>query len=72
MGEYPPVDITEGSIHLLATNYVSHKWKHDRGMAKITRVGVHYFYRWEIHLVIKTLTPENFRDKPTPREVLRL
>lgn len=47
MGEYPLADITEGSTHY-HTNYVSPKWKNDRGMAKITRVGVHYFYRWEI------------------------
>ena len=47
MGEYPLVDITEGSTHY-HTNYVSPSWIKDRGMYKVTRVGVHYFYRWEI------------------------
>lgn len=47
MGEYPLADITEGSTHY-HTNYVAPNWRHDRGMYKVTRVGVHYFYRWEI------------------------
>ena len=59
MGEYPLADITEGSTHY-HTNYVSPKWKNDRGMAKITRVGAHYFYRWEILSVIKTLDSRKF------------
>lgn len=46
-GEFPLADITEGSTHY-HTNYVTPKWRNDRGMAKITRIGVHYFYRWEI------------------------
>jgi hypothetical protein len=39
------VDITEGSTHY-HTNYVNPKWKNDRGMARITSVGTHIFYRW--------------------------
>jgi len=39
------VDITEGSTHY-HTNYVKPAWRHDRGMAKITSVGTHIFYRW--------------------------
>ena len=39
------VDITEGSTHYHAT-YVDPYWTNDRGMAKITQVGSHIFYRW--------------------------
>tara|TARA_B100000989_G_scaffold112292_1_gene82424 strand:+ start:1886 stop:2557 length:672 start_codon:yes stop_codon:yes gene_type:complete len=39
------VDITEGSTHY-HTDYVKPAWRHDRGMAKITSVGTHIFYRW--------------------------
>jgi len=39
------VDITEGSTHY-HTNYVKPAWRHDRGMAKITSVGTHIFYKW--------------------------
>ncbi len=37
--------ITEGSTHYHAT-YVSPKWRTDRGMELIGRVGAHIFYRW--------------------------
>ncbi len=47
MGEYPLADITEGSTHYHA-DYVNPRWASSRGMTKIARVGVHYFYRWEV------------------------
>lgn len=39
------VDITEGATHYHAT-YVNPYWTNDRGMAKITQIGTHIFYRW--------------------------
>jgi spore germination cell wall hydrolase CwlJ-like protein len=39
------VDITEGSTHYHATS-VSPYWISGRGMAKITQIGSHIFYRW--------------------------
>lgn len=41
------VDITEGSTHY-HTVAVFPDWRHDRGMMKISRIGDHLFYRWEI------------------------
>tara|TARA_R110002074_G_scaffold158558_5_gene315639 strand:- start:3248 stop:3913 length:666 start_codon:yes stop_codon:yes gene_type:complete len=38
-------DVTEGSTHY-HTVAISPNWIHDRGMARITQVGSHYFYRW--------------------------
>lgn len=46
-GKYPLVDITEGSTHY-HTIEVAPDWRHDRGMMKISRIGDHIFYRWEI------------------------
>ena len=46
-GKFMLVDITEGSTHYHA-NYVSPKWRHDRGMMYVSRVGDHLFYRWEL------------------------
>jgi spore germination cell wall hydrolase CwlJ-like protein len=42
---YAIADITEGSTHYHAS-YVKPNWIHDRGMAKITQIGQHIFYRW--------------------------
>tara|TARA_B100001094_G_C18191648_1_gene807707 strand:+ start:178 stop:834 length:657 start_codon:yes stop_codon:yes gene_type:complete len=38
--------ITEGATHYHAT-YVKPKWRLDRGMNHIGRVGSHIFYRWD-------------------------
>ncbi len=38
--------ITEGATHYHAT-YVKPKWRFDRGMNHIGRVGSHIFYRWD-------------------------
>ena len=38
--------ITEGATHYHAT-YVKPKWRHDRGMQLVGRIGSHIFYRWE-------------------------
>ena len=46
-GKYPIVDITEGSTHYHTVD-VFPEWRHDRGMMKISRIGDHLFYRWEI------------------------
>jgi N-acetylmuramoyl-L-alanine amidase len=46
-GKYPIIDITEGSTHY-HTIEVAPDWRHDRGMMKISRIGDHIFYRWEI------------------------
>jgi len=46
-GKYPLIDITEGSTHY-HTIEVNPDWRHDRGMMKISRIGDHIFYRWEI------------------------
>lgn len=46
-GKYPLVDITEGSTHYHTVD-VAPEWRHDRGMMKISRIGDHIFYRWEI------------------------
>ena len=43
-GEYR--GITEGATHYHAT-YVKPKWRHDRGMQLVGRIGSHIFYRWE-------------------------
>ena len=43
-GEYR--GITEGATHYHAT-YVKPKWRHDRGMNLVGRIGSHIFYRWE-------------------------
>ena len=40
------VDITEGSTHY-HTTAVSPYWIGGRGMAKITQIGSHIFYRWD-------------------------
>jgi spore germination cell wall hydrolase CwlJ-like protein len=37
--------ITEGATHYHAT-YVSPRWRSDRGMDLIGRIGSHIFYRW--------------------------
>ena len=39
-------DITEGATHYHAT-YVKPKWRFDRGMNHIGRIGAHIFYRWD-------------------------
>lgn len=46
-GEYPLADITEGSTHYHTVD-VYPNWRHDRGMMKISRIGEHLFYRWQI------------------------
>ena len=46
-GKYPLIDITEGSTHYHTID-VAPDWRHDRGMMKISRIGDHIFYRWEI------------------------
>lgn len=46
-GKYPLIDITEGSTHY-HTIEVAPDWRHDRGMMKISRIGDHIFYRWQI------------------------
>ena len=38
--------ITEGATHYHAT-YVKPKWRFDRGMNHIGRIGSHIFYRWD-------------------------
>ena len=38
--------VTEGATHYHA-NYVSPKWRKDRGMQLVGRIGAHIFYRWE-------------------------
>ena len=38
--------ITEGATHYHAT-YVRPKWRYDRGMNHIGRIGSHIFYRWD-------------------------
>ena len=38
--------ITEGATHYHAT-YVRPKWRFDRGMNHIGRIGSHIFYRWD-------------------------
>ena len=38
--------ITEGATHYHAT-YVKPKWRLDRGMNHIGRIGAHIFYRWD-------------------------
>ena len=43
-GEYR--GITEGATHYHAT-YVKPKWRHDRGMQLVGRIGSHIFYRWD-------------------------
>ena len=40
------IDITDGATHYHAT-YVKPKWRHDRGMQLVGRIGSHIFYRWE-------------------------
>jgi len=39
------IDITEGATHYHTTN-VSPYWANSRGMAKVTTVGTHIFYKW--------------------------
>lgn len=46
-GAFPLADITEGSTHY-HTVHVEPTWRHDRGMAFISRIGTHLFYKWEI------------------------
>ena len=46
LNENSIVDITEGSTHYHATS-VSPYWIGGRGMAKITQIGSHIFYRWD-------------------------
>ena len=38
--------MTEGATHYHAT-YVKPKWRFDRGMNHIGRIGAHIFYRWD-------------------------
>ena len=40
------IDVTEGATHYHAT-YVKPKWRFDRGMNHIGRIGAHIFYRWD-------------------------
>lgn len=41
------VDITEGSLFYHTTG-VRPAWRHDRGMSRVTTIGTHIFYTWNL------------------------